>query len=435
MSRGRLHTPCTILSTLLIVPLFERYSLPCKSLVSRFTFRFTSACTFHPRAARSINTSIKTARIITDRQSTEAEHSPHPHEFKVPPPLNRLPPTSQHNLFHQAHQRPQSRFYSSTTSTMEALYQPQMFATSQFEHGGHSQLLGSHHGAPSTATHHGAASYASHPHEIPDWLAFQFHMSNNANHAHAHAQQQQQQQHTSTGQTFNNYPSPLTSSPFSDGESDFEPTPATLKFPLMFGEGQFVPAHFAAPPIDFKSQHISSPRTHLPPPPSSIPPALTQTKLVVPKTECMTPFPSDQVSDFKHVIYNLLADYHNHPERAATAFVQPLTIEENGQIRHGFMFNQKQNPEKRLPELYALHIRKAKLELEDPNSIFIQDLYKFYLRASLELLSKYFEKRGKYMFLYEDQPLFSPGTSLEEAEDRIRNMRTRARMQKKRKNN
>ncbi len=76
----------------------------------------------------------------------------------------------------------------------------------------------------------------------------------------------------------------------------------------------------------------------------------------------------------------------------------------------------------------------ASLEKEDQESIFIQDLYKFYLRASVELLSKYFEKRDKYTYLYEDIALFIAGNSLEEAEERIRNMKTRARKMKKRKN-
>jgi len=152
----------------------------------------------------------------------------------------------------------------------------------------------------------------------------------------------------------------------------------------------------------------------------------------IPKMES---FPEEKVSDFKHVIYNLLVAYFNDPSNSQNHFVLPIQFKENGQIRTGFKFNEGMEPEKKLPELYAQHIRKAFLEKEDQASIFIQDLYKFYLRASVELLSKYFEKRDKYTYLYEDIPLFTPGNSLEEAEERIRNMKTRARKMKKRKSN
>jgi hypothetical protein len=200
-----------------------------------------------------------------------------------------------------------------------------------------------------------------------------------------------------------------------------------LNFPF-FGD-HFVPTNFISS-LAFPSNMVNPQATQMLAAPHPI-----KLKGGLVKTERMDAFPAEQVSDFKHVIYNLLVEFHNHPEKSDLAFVQPCTIEENGVLRTGFCFNQKQNPEKRLPELYAYHIRKARLELEDPNSIFIQDLYKFYLRASLELLSKYFEKRGKYTFLYEELPLFKPGCSLEEAEERIKNMRTRARMMKKRKIN
>lgn len=105
----------------------------------------------------------------------------------------------------------------------------------------------------------------------------------------------------------------------------------------------------------------------------------------------------------------------------------------NGSTRHGFCFNERANPDKKLAELYAQHIRKGKLEDEDYNNVFIQDLYKFYLRACVELLAKYFEKttRDKYTFLYDDDtPLFVAGGSLEEAEERIKHMKTRARKRK-----
>lgn len=133
----------------------------------------------------------------------------------------------------------------------------------------------------------------------------------------------------------------------------------------------------------------------------------------------------EKVTDFKHVIYNLLVDNHNNPEKFS--FVQPCAIKEKGDTKIGFCFNEKENPDKKLPELYALHIRKARLDMEDASSVFIQDLYKYYLRACVELLSKYFEKIDKYTYLYEDLQLFIPNGSLEEAEQRMKAMKTRSR--------
>lgn len=149
---------------------------------------------------------------------------------------------------------------------------------------------------------------------------------------------------------------------------------------------------------------------------------------VVEKKPAMEKFPLDKVSDFKHVIYNLLVDHHNNPE--LVPFIEPVRIVLDGETRTGFRFPEAYNPEKRLPELYAQHIRRARLDLENQDSIFIQDLYKFYLRAVLELLAKYFEKCDKYTFLDDDAPLFVPGTSIKEAEARMKTMRTRARKRK-----
>jgi len=140
-------------------------------------------------------------------------------------------------------------------------------------------------------------------------------------------------------------------------------------------------------------------------------------------------FPPESLQDFKHVLYNLLVEHHNNP--SSSTFLQPCTLEEGRVIRHGFRFNSRQNPEKKLPELYAQHIRKARLDCEDQSSVFIQDLYKYYLRACVELLSKYFEKRDKYTYLYDDIPLFVPGETLEQAEDRIKTMKTRARKKRR----
>jgi len=150
----------------------------------------------------------------------------------------------------------------------------------------------------------------------------------------------------------------------------------------------------------------------------------------IPMLPKMASFEPDQVVDFKHLIYNLLVESFNNPEQET--FVIPCTVEvASGVYRDGFQFNESMNPDKRLPELYAQHIRKADLQLENQESVFIQDLYKFYLRACLELLAKYFEKRDKYTFLYDDIPLFVPGDTLEQAEMRMSKMGTRQRKHKR----
>lgn len=159
---------------------------------------------------------------------------------------------------------------------------------------------------------------------------------------------------------------------------------------------------------------------------SSFPPAnnINPPSMLNPRMH-MESFVPEKVTDFKHVIYNLLVDNHNNPDKFT--FVQPCCINEKGQRKIGFCFNEKENPDKKLPELYALHIRKARLDMEDSTSVFIQDLYKYYLRACVELLSKYFEKLDKYTYLYEDIHLFLPNGSLEEAEQRMKSMKTRSR--------
>lgn len=150
------------------------------------------------------------------------------------------------------------------------------------------------------------------------------------------------------------------------------------------------------------------------------------------KPSDMAKFVAESVVDFKHVIYNLLVDNFNSP--LEHTFVQPITLEvAPGVFKQGFQFNENENPDKRLPELYAQHIRKADLKLENQSSVFIQDLYKFYLRACVELLSKYFVKYDKYTFLYDDTILFVVGGSIEEAEKRISKMGTIQRRQKRNK--
>jgi len=141
--------------------------------------------------------------------------------------------------------------------------------------------------------------------------------------------------------------------------------------------------------------------------------------------QLMESFPPESLQDFKHVLYNLLVEAHNNPGK--DCLVQPYTVKEHGVVRHGFRFNSRLNPEKKIPELYAQHIKKARLDWEDQSSVFIQDLYRYYMRACVELLSKYFDKRDKYTYLYDDTPLFVPNESLELAEERIKSMRSRAR--------
>jgi len=77
----------------------------------------------------------------------------------------------------------------------------------------------------------------------------------------------------------------------------------------------------------------------------------------------MQSFPVEKVTDFKHVIYNLLVEYHN----SGNPFVQPCYVVDSGVMRTGFRFNEKEEPEQKLPELYALHIKKARLEKRSKN--------------------------------------------------------------------
>lgn len=143
----------------------------------------------------------------------------------------------------------------------------------------------------------------------------------------------------------------------------------------------------------------------------------------------MEGFPMAKVNDFKKVLYNLLVESHNNPGKSN--LVTPWNVTQHGNTKHGFKFNPAQDPDKRLAELYAQHIRKGRLDTCDQNSVFIQDLYKFYLRACVELLSKYFEKIDRHTYAYDDIPLFIPGGSMADAETRIKAMKTRARRNKK----
>eukprot|EP01118_Nematostelium_gracile_P003620 TRINITY_DN1418_c0_g1_i1.p1 TRINITY_DN1418_c0_g1~~TRINITY_DN1418_c0_g1_i1.p1 ORF type:complete len:243 (+),score=45.61 TRINITY_DN1418_c0_g1_i1:68-730(+) len=144
-------------------------------------------------------------------------------------------------------------------------------------------------------------------------------------------------------------------------------------------------------------------------------------------------FPPEKVDNFKHVIYNLLVEHYNS-KFPDSCLVAPCVIMIDNQRINGFQFLKSQNPDKKIPELYAIHARNARLDLQSPDSVFIQDCYKFYLRSALELLGKYFTKSpilpesARYAYIYDDDcPLFIPGGSLKDAEERITKMKTRAR--------
>ena len=72
------------------------------------------------------------------------------------------------------------------------------------------------------------------------------------------------------------------------------------------------------------------------------------------------------------------------------------------------------------------------MDLSNVHPELIKDIYKYYLRATVELLSKYFDKQSKYIYLYTDEEqLFIEGDSLEEADKRINQMTTHARKKRK----
>jgi hypothetical protein len=119
----------------------------------------------------------------------------------------------------------------------------------------------------------------------------------------------------------------------------------------------------------------------------------------------------DGENDFKRAIYNILAESCNNPASSEHNFIQHIEINRNGTVRKGFRFVKSPETNKRLAELYGFHVKKARLDLQMMNSVFIQDLYELYYERCLELLSNYFEqtKEDKYTFLHKDHP----GDSLE----------------------
>jgi len=156
-------------------------------------------------------------------------------------------------------------------------------------------------------------------------------------------------------------------------------------------------------------------------------------KMSLPKIsekQIMDRIPSCQVTHWKHVIYNLLVDNHNDPVQSK--FCAPYSVrffnDQNvAYERLGFRFNLQQNPAKRLAELWAFHEKRKDLEQTNLAPVFKSDLYKFYLRACLDLLAKYFTKHDKYTFLYEDIPLFVPNRSLEDALVRLKKLPAKSR--------
>lgn len=101
-------------------------------------------------------------------------------------------------------------------------------------------------------------------------------------------------------------------------------------------------------------------------------------------------FPHEQVKDFKHVVYNLLALHSNDPVNHN--LVRPIEVIQNGVKRKGFQLDAMQSPETVFAELYARYIRGVDIHNLDKSSPIIQDLYKYYSRSAFELLVKYFEK-------------------------------------------
>jgi len=144
----------------------------------------------------------------------------------------------------------------------------------------------------------------------------------------------------------------------------------------------------------------------------------------------MKAFSAAQVSDWKHVLYNLLVESHNN-ENNSGCLVSPVEVLHAGQKRQGFSFNPNLQPRKKIAELYAHHVRKETLEQQDPKSNFTEDLYKYYLRCAYQLMCKYFMKVGPFTYVYEEVPLFIAGETLADAEDRLRNIDTKHRRKKK----
>jgi len=140
----------------------------------------------------------------------------------------------------------------------------------------------------------------------------------------------------------------------------------------------------------------------------------------------------DHIVQWKHVLYNLLVDSHNNPDNN-TAFCRTFTSrkldEATGAVieRKGFSFNVKENPFKKLAELWALYLKKKDLRTSTLPEVFMADLYKSYTRSCLDLTATYFEKENKWTFLYYEVPLFVPNESPQTAIARLRNLSSKHR--------
>jgi len=139
-------------------------------------------------------------------------------------------------------------------------------------------------------------------------------------------------------------------------------------------------------------------------------------------------FPENQIKNMKHVIYNLLVD--GLENTGENVLVKPIV---EGGLHRGFELVNGETTKRKLAELYAFHVRKVNLLFENEHSLAIRDLYKFYTRDCLQLMSKYFERKGRDKFYYIDIPLYVENDTLEKAEDRILMMRTKDRKNVKRK--
>jgi len=135
-------------------------------------------------------------------------------------------------------------------------------------------------------------------------------------------------------------------------------------------------------------------------------------------------FDDSSITNFKYVLYNLLAYQHNNPTQQPL-IEQITTTDKKKKLRKGFRLNSKEEPEKRLAELYSKYVRKADLNTMGPGeiqaSVFLQDLYKFYHRSCEQLLSKYFDKVDKYTWVHSsDKHMFEAGLSLHSSEERLK---------------
>jgi len=136
-------------------------------------------------------------------------------------------------------------------------------------------------------------------------------------------------------------------------------------------------------------------------------------------------FEDSSITNFKYVLYNLLANQHNNTTKQPL-IEQITTSDKKKKLRKGFRLNAKAEPEKRLAELYSKYVRKADLntlsaETDIQSSVFVQDLYKFYHRSCEQLLSKYFDKVDKYTWVHSsDRHMFEGGLSLHESEERLK---------------